>query len=167
MENRISPAAMPCKNCAFCLSVPNSISAGPTVLTVTTSIEVAVVRQTSADTATRPTRYPTTAGIATLTRAFYGRLVSDTLSYWLDRMLAAHVGRDARFASAADRAAFDAALTQYVSETTRIIKEFSSGLYGKHVIGAGRLDGSAAAAFGVIALKKILSELRERQADNA
>ena len=107
------------------------------------------------------------AGIATLTRAFYGRLVSDTLSYWLDRMLATHVGRDARFASAADRAAFDAALTQYVSETTRIIKEFSSGWYGKHVIGAGRLDGSAAAAFGVIALKKILSELRERQADNA
>ena len=26
---------MPCKNFAFCLSVPNSISAGPTVLMVT------------------------------------------------------------------------------------------------------------------------------------
>lgn len=106
-------------------------------------------------------------GIATLVRSFYERLVSDALSYWLDRTLATHVGGVARFASAADRATFDAALAQYVGETTRIIKEFSSGWYGKHVIHAGRLDSSAAAAFGAVALKKILSELRERQADHA
>lgn len=114
--------------------------------------------------AARALSWPT--GIATLTRAFYGRLVSDTLSYWLDRTLATHVGAGARFASAADRAAFDAGLTQYTSETTRIIKEFSSGRYGKHVIRNGKSDSHSAAAFGAVALKKILSELCKRQADH-
>jgi hypothetical protein len=105
-------------------------------------------------------------GISTLVRAFYGRLVSDSLSYWLDRRIATFVGEGARFATAADRTAFDAALIQYASETTRIIKEFASGWYAKHIIPDGRIDSTSAAVFGAVALKKIVSELSERQADH-
>ena len=102
-------------------------------------------------------------GISELSRAFYARFVTHSLSYWLDRTLALHVGPEDRFANASDRSAFDVALSQHAREATRIIKEFSGGWYGKTLHDKGGISSRDAAAFGAVALKKIVAELRMRR----
>lgn len=102
-------------------------------------------------------------GISELSRAFYARLVAHSLSYWLDRTLALHVGPEGRFANAASRSAFDVALSQHAREATRIIKEFSGGWYGKTLHDKGGISSRDAATFGAVALKKIVEELRVRR----
>ena len=102
-------------------------------------------------------------GISELSRAFYARLVTHSLSYWLDRTLALHVGPEGRFANATGRSAFDVALSQHAQEATRIIKEFSGGWYGKTLHDKGGISSLDAATFGAVALKKIVAELRVRR----
>lgn len=102
-------------------------------------------------------------GISQLARLFYARLVSDSLSYWLDRTLADQIGPSRRFSNLSDRAAFDAAVFHYAQEATRIIQEFSGGWYGKTLHATGGIDSRDAALFGAVALKKIVAELRERR----
>ena len=102
-------------------------------------------------------------GISELSRAFYARLVTHSLSYWMDRTLALHVGSEDRFANAGDRSAFDVALSQHAREATRIIKEFSGGWYGKTLHDKGGISSLDAATFGAVALKKIVAELRVRR----
>lgn len=101
-------------------------------------------------------------GISGFTREFFGRLVSGTLSYWLDRTLALQIGEGRRFPTTAARNAFDNELDHYSSEATRIIKEFSSGWYGKTLHREGGFGTKDAATFGAVALKKTVSELRAR-----
>lgn len=102
-------------------------------------------------------------GIAGLTRAFFGRLLSDTLSSWLDRTLAAQTGPGRRLPDAGARSAFDLALGQYAHEATRIIREFAPGWYGKRLHETGRIDSHQAAVFGAVAMKKIAEELRRKR----
>jgi hypothetical protein len=101
-------------------------------------------------------------GISGFTREFFGRLVAGTLSYWLDRTLALQIGEGRRFSTTAARHAFDSELDHYSSEATRIIKEFSSGWYGKTLHREGGFGTRDAAAFGAVALKKTVAELRAR-----
>lgn len=101
-------------------------------------------------------------GISGFTREFFGRTVSGTLSYWLDRTLALQIGEGRRFPTTAARNAFDSELDHYSSEATRIIKEFSSGWYGKTLHREGGFGTKDAATFGAVALKKTVSELRAR-----
>ncbi len=101
-----------------------------------------------------------------LARQFFGRLVSETLQSWLSRQLSAEVGRDGAFSGAADRSAFDAALSQYCSEATQIIKVFAGGWYGKTLYGDGTITPQRAAAFGAVAFKKINEELRRKRSDH-
>lgn len=105
-------------------------------------------------------------GISGFSREFFGTLVSGTLSYWLDRTLALQVGEYRRFPTVADRHAFDRELDHYSSEATRIIKEFSSGWYGKTLHREGGFGSTDAATFGAVALKKTVSQLRARSADD-
>jgi len=102
-------------------------------------------------------------GIGGLTRAFFGRLLSDTLSSWLDRTLASQTGSGRRLADAGARSAFDLALRQYTHEATRIIREFAPGWYGKRLHETGRIEGHQAAAFAAVAMKKITEELRRKR----
>jgi hypothetical protein len=102
-------------------------------------------------------------GIAELSRGFFGQLVSASLSSWLDRTLAGHIGPEARFATAARRGGFDVALAQYASEATRIVQEFSGGWFGKTVRDKGGIPSADAAQFGAVALKKIVAELRRKR----
>lgn len=106
-------------------------------------------------------------GISGFSRGFFGRLVSGTLSYWLDRTLALQVGEGQRFATTGERNAFDRALDQYSTEATRIIQEFSSGWYGKTLHREGGFRTKDAAIFGAVALKKTVSELRTRNSSDA
>jgi hypothetical protein len=102
-----------------------------------------------------------------LSREFFTRLVTQTLSYWLDRTLATHIGPGRKFRDAGERAAFDAALRQYGFEATRIIKEFSGGWYGKTLQQEGAISQTAATRFTAVALKKTVEELRRKRAVDA
>lgn len=101
-------------------------------------------------------------GVAELSRQFFGILVGQTLSYWLDRTLADQVGAGRRFATAVERHAFDTELDHYTAEASRIIKEFSGGWYGKTLHAQGGFGTLEAAQFGAVCLKKITQELRRR-----
>lgn len=100
-------------------------------------------------------------------RAFFGRLLADTLGYWLDRTLSAEIGPGARIGSLGERQAFDQALDQYCSEATRIIREFSAAWYGKTLFREGTISGDRAAAFSAVALRKITAELQRKRVDRA
>ncbi|KDB03162.1 hypothetical protein U879_13625 [Defluviimonas sp. 20V17] len=103
------------------------------------------------------------ARFSSLARSFYTRLLSDTLHSWLDRTLSAHVGDGLRFRSMEARSGFDAALTQYCFEATRIIREFAGGWYGKTVYRDGAISTQQATVFGAVAFKKISEELRHKR----
>lgn len=120
----------------------------------------------AAEVQTEAARLAGNEAFSNLSRQFFGRLVSETLSSWLSRTLSAHVGKDRAFAGAADRSAFDAALNQYTREATQIIKVFAGGWYGKTLFRDGTITSERAAAFGAIAFKKINEELsRKRSSD--
>ena len=112
-------------------------------------------------------KFSWTKGIAELSRNFFGTLVGQALSYWLDRALAGHVGDGRRFANGAQRHAFDAELDAYTAETSRIIKEFSGGWYGKTLHTRGEFGSREAAEFGAVCLKKTVQELRRRREKDA
>ncbi|MBJ6370779.1 hypothetical protein [Sedimentitalea arenosa] len=99
-------------------------------------------------------------GISELSRQFFGELMAETLSYWLDRTLATHVGTGLRFEDVASRNAFDVDMRSYTMNITRIIQEFSGGWYGKTLHKKGFFGSGEAAEFGAVALKKIVSELK-------
>lgn len=105
--------------------------------------------------------YP--AEFTRLARSFYMRLLSETLSSFLDRTLAQHVGPGERFAHLGERAAFDTALQQYCLESTRIIHEFSRGWHAKHLLGRGIVPRNEIAGYAAFALTKITLELQRRR----
>lgn len=106
-------------------------------------------------------------GISELSRHFFSELMSGTLSYFLDRTLASHVGAGLRFANATERDAFDGELRAYTASMTRIIQEFSGGWYGKTLHERGGFSTQDAAIFGAVALKKIVSELKRDHVQDA
>lgn len=101
-----------------------------------------------------------------LARSFFTRLLSDTISSYLDRTLALHVGGDDRFENVVDRSAFDDTVSQYSMEATRIIKEFAGGWYGKTVYSEGGITRASAARFGAVAFKKTVEEMQRKRARN-
>ena len=112
-------------------------------------------------------RFSWSRGISELSRSYFGQLVSGSLSSWLDRTLALQIGEGRRFGTVADRSRFDVALAQLSSEATRIIREFAGGWYGKTIHEKGAIGSRDAAAFGHVALKKIVAELRLRRDPDA
>lgn len=100
-------------------------------------------------------------------RALFGRLLADTLGYWLDRTLSAELGPGSRLQSFGERQAFDRALRQYCSEATRIIHEFSGAWYGKTLFREGTISRARAAGYSAVALKKITAELQRKRAERA
>jgi hypothetical protein len=104
----------------------------------------------------------TSKGFAGLARGFFTRLLGDVLGYWLDRVASTRVGPGQRFADAAARNAFDAALDLHAFETTRIIREFAGGWYGATLHREGSITSQRAAAFGAVSFRKIVEELRVR-----
>lgn len=118
---------------------------------------------TSADIQATTRKLSYSLGIAFLSRSFFGDLVGTTLTYWLDRVVAQHVGAGKRFVNVAERSAFDVDLRQYCSEATRIIQEFSGGWYGKVLHEKGVISTHDATVFGAVALKKISAELQTRR----
>lgn len=115
---------------------------------------------TAEDVVLAASRLAARRGLADLTRSFFARLVTDSLSSWLDRTLSTQVGPTRRFAQAADRAAFDRALGAHVYGATRIVQEFAPGWTGKRLAERGTINSFDARDFGAVSLKKIVEELR-------
>lgn len=105
-------------------------------------------------------------GFSELARSFFTRMTSDTLSYWLDRMMGAQIGEGRRFHHADDRDAFDIALKQFSSETTRIIKEFSAGWYAKNAMSRSAEKTVNSRAYAAVAFRKIHDELQRKVGDD-
>ena len=101
-------------------------------------------------------------GISELCRRYFSSVISRTMSYWLDRTLSAQTGPGLRFADAGERGRFDVALDEYSFETTRIIKEFAGGWYGKTLSREGSIRTHDAAVLCHAALSKIVREMRMR-----
>jgi hypothetical protein len=70
---------------------------------------------------------------AAFARSFFARLTGRTLDYYLSRQLANHIGPGERFASSAERLAFDEALATHAFEASRIVEDFAGGWYGKTI----------------------------------
>lgn len=112
-------------------------------------------------------KFSFSAGIAELTRSYFGAVVGTSLSYWLDRVLALQTGSGQRFASIRERARFDQDLGQYTYEVTRIIREFSGGWYGKTVHDKGAIGTAEARDFSYGCVKKMIDELKVRRDSDA
>jgi hypothetical protein len=96
-------------------------------------------------------------------RDFFSRLTSRSLGYFLSRELSKHVGPNKRFAAINEHSDFNAALDLHCRETSRIIKEFSGGWYGKALYEKGNITPLEAKKFAHIAFKKLRAELRKRR----
>ena len=100
---------------------------------------------------------------ATLARDFFARLTYRSLDHYLSRELANHIGQDRRFATDAQRVAFQQALAQHSYEASRIVQEFAGGWFGKTVWQRQVLDQEAINRFTDYAFKKMRSELGRRR----
>lgn len=103
-------------------------------------------------------------GFAVLARDFFARLTYRSLDYYLSRELANHTGAGKRFASDAERVAFQQALRQHAFEASRIVQEFAGGWYGKTVWKEQSLDQDAINNFTRFAFTKMRRELGRRRA---
>lgn len=99
-----------------------------------------------------------------LARHFFYRLLHRTLSSFLSRELAQHIGPNQRFADDAQRRAFDHAFEVHCRETSRIVEEYAGGWYGKHVWKSGGFDRAEAHRFASYAFTKLRQELERRNA---
>jgi hypothetical protein len=102
---------------------------------------------------------------ALLARDFFARLTYRSLDYYLSRELAVHTGQEKRFATDADRVAFQNDLAQHTFEASRIVEEFAAGWYGKTVWQKQQLDQEAINKFTAYAFKKLRGELGRRRAN--
>lgn len=100
---------------------------------------------------------------AALARDFFARLTQRCLDYYLSRELADHIGADRRFASDAERRAFDTAIARHCDEAALIVEAFAGGWYGKAVWRDNRLDRASVDRFAAYAFKKIRDELGRRR----
>jgi hypothetical protein len=84
---------------------------------------------------------------ASLARGFFAGVVQRTLNYYLSRELSNHVGGGGRFATDAERVAFDRALAQHAHEAARIVEAYAGGWYGKTLWQGGGLTTEKTRAF--------------------
>jgi hypothetical protein len=98
-----------------------------------------------------------------LAREFFARLTQRSLDHFLSRELASHIGPGERFANAAERLEFEAALEQHCREASRIVEAFAGGWYGKNVYQGEGVTAETVRRFAPVAFKKIRAELRKRR----
>lgn len=111
-----------------------------------------------------PSEFSNGQRFAQLARDFFARLTYRSLDYYLSRELANHIGDAKRFASDADRTAFQHDLAQHTFEAFLIVEAFAGGWYGKNAWQMGDFDQNAINAFASYAFTKLRSELGRRRA---
>ncbi len=98
-------------------------------------------------------------GFTPFARSFFARLLSQTLSNYLDRKLSTLVGPGQRFGDIGERQAFNTTLDRYSSEATSSIGAFSWAWYARTILRDGQITSERSAAFGALALRKVTEEL--------
>jgi len=101
-----------------------------------------------------------------LARETMSRLLRACLGYYLSRELPNHVGSNLRFPSIREHHAFDQALDLHCREATRIMEQYAAEWYSKANFEEGFTSANVG-RFANVAFKKVVKELRARQAEHA
>lgn len=94
-------------------------------------------------------------------KEFFARLTNKCLNHYLSRAVSHHVGEGRRFATLAQQSEFTKALGTHCREAARIVEEFSGGWFSKTNWEQKGIPRESAAGFAHVAMKKIVSELKE------
>lgn len=98
---------------------------------------------------------------AQLSRAFYSRLTTECMRYFLSRTLATHLGDGQRFATTNQMSQFDDTLTTHCREASKIVEQYSGEWFSKHRYEeSGDIARESVQGFASWALKKMNDELR-------
>ena len=100
-------------------------------------------------------------GFGGLAREFFARLTHRYLDYYLSRELSNHVGPGRSLATIADHADFKNAIDLHCREASRIVEAFAGTWYGKTQFEGG-ITPDKARRFAFVALRKVVSELKQR-----
>jgi len=100
-------------------------------------------------------------GFGGLAREFFARLTHRYLDYYLSRELSNHVGPGRSLPTIADHADFKNAIDLHCREASRIVEAFAGAWYGKAQFEGG-ITREKARRFAFVALRKVVSELKQR-----
>ena len=100
---------------------------------------------------------------ADFARRFFASLTAQTLASYLSRTLADHTGPERRFASDAERVAFDRAIERHAWESAAIVGAYADGWYGKNVWQGDGPTPRAIRGFASCAFTKLRRELASRR----
>jgi hypothetical protein len=94
-------------------------------------------------------------------RDFFSRLTNKCLDYFVSKAVSHHVGEGRRFRTLAQQGEFTKALGTHSREASKIIEEFSGGWFSKTNWEKKGISRQDAAGFTHVAMKKIVTELKE------
>jgi hypothetical protein len=103
----------------------------------------------------------TRSGFGELGQAFFGRLMSKFLNFYLSRLTASQLGAGP-LQQVGDISSFNAALATHCLETALIVRDFSGQWYSKTEYQQG-ISPSNAGAFVAVALEKLATELKRQE----
>ncbi len=112
-------------------------------------------------------RYATPDRFGTVGRDFFGKFLYRFLDYHLSRELPNHIGPDRRFKTIDECAQFKDALSRHCWETVLIAKDFSGCWPSATEFREGISTENVRTKFLPVALKKMQSELKQREGGNA
>lgn len=94
-------------------------------------------------------------------REFFSRLTYKCLDYFLSRAYSYHIGGNRRFTTLAQQAELEKALELHCQQASLIVEEFSGGWFSKTNWEKGGISRNDAAGYAHIAMRKLVSELKE------
>lgn len=106
-------------------------------------------------------RLATNKQFSVFAKDFFARLTNKCLNYFLSGAVAHHVGEGRRFPTLAQQSEFMKALDTHCREAARIVEEFSGGWFSKSNWEQKGIPRENAAGFAHVAMKKIVSELKQ------
>ena len=98
-----------------------------------------------------------------LSRTFFGRLMGDSLKYFLDKTIDTHLGEGQRFQTRSDSREFRNALATHCQEASAIVQTFAADWFSKNRFqGDGQIRRDKTEGFGWYAVEKIRAEMKQR-----
>ncbi len=111
--------------------------------------------------------YATPKQFAVVGQNFFGKFLYRFLDYHLSRELPKHIGSTKQFKNIDECGKFKDALALHCNQTTRIVKEFSGCWPSATDFKEGLSIENVRTKFIPVAFKKIKSELKQREGENA
>lgn len=98
-------------------------------------------------------------GFSRLVRLYHGRLFSNVLGLWLDRLLSAEIGADRAFVDLDRREALSDAIDGVCGDATEVLREFARGAYPQLLRPGRGVDEARTERFAEIAFGEVRAEL--------